>query len=134
MKRILISLFVIAILLSGCNVNDNSSNKTGDPSNETGDPANNETDVLDQGQLEKQFEEDVLSALSERFSLTADEEKIYLLTLENLSKIYKRDISTYVNVQTGRPCDGQLSTVVYAVENVGGELQVITEVELVCPE
>lgn len=112
MKKVLFIAFFMMLLVTGCAITKNKT-KT----------------------LEKQFEDEVLAIYnhSENWLMEDENERTAILTLEDLEKIYKKDISMYINKETGKPCDGRNSLVILKIERIDGKVKTNTEVVLKCP-
>lgn len=136
MKKTLILMLVLTLMISGCSLNKEPIDETENPNNEK--EINNETDPTDNDKetLEKKFENEALAILNERDSLLGDDEdeRTYIILLENLGKYFKKDISMYVNTKTGKPCNGSESMVIFTVSRIDGKITTTTDARLVCPE
>ena len=136
MKKTLILMLVLTLMILGCSLNKEPIDETENLNNEK--EINNETDPTDNDKetLEKKFENEALAILNERDSLLGDDEdeRTYIILLENLGKYFKKDISMYVNTKTGKPCNGSESMVIFTVSRVDGKITTTTDARLVCPE
>lgn len=115
MKKILFCILPMVLLITGCTLFNGAKDRA--------------------KTLEEQFEEEVLAIYnhSENWLTEEEDNRTALLTLEDLKDVYKKDISKYVNEETGKPCDGRNSFVILTIERIDGEIKTDTEVHLKCP-